>query len=308
MMMAYEVIGHWPAGDPRWHTARSRGIGASEIAAVLGESPFQSALELWSVKTGAIPQRDLSGVEAVEWGHRLEPVIIDAYRDRTGRTARADGRTLRSLEHQWALCTLDGWTAGDSGDEHPLEIKAVGLARSEEWEEGPPEHYRLQLQHQMLVTGARVATIAALIGGQRLVWCDVERDETTIRKIAHQGERFWRLVESRTPPEVDGSESSRRALAALYPTDDGETIVLDGGAIDAFDELEEIARLEKELEGRKRLAENTVKAALGNATRGVLMNGAEFTWKTQSMPERVLAASSYRVLRRKAPKKERKVA
>ena len=64
----------------------------------------------------------------------------------------------------------------------------------------------------MLVTGAPKATIACLLGGQRLVWCDVERDEETIRRIIYHGERFWRAVQERTPPAPDGTESAKRAL------------------------------------------------------------------------------------------------
>jgi putative phage-type endonuclease len=288
------VVCHTTA--PGWLAARLTGIGASEIASVLGESPWKSALELWGEKTGSIASADLSGSEAVEWGHRLEPVILVAYAERSGRAAAPSGELLRCEQHPWALVTLDGVTS-DGEASWPLEIKAVGAARGDEWADGPPAHYRLQLQHQMLVTGAQRATIAALIGGQKLVWADVARDEQTIRRIVYHGERFWRLVEAGTPPEPDGSESAKRALLRLSPQDDGSTIALPGDLIDVLDELEEIKSVLSKLEAAKLEHENRLRAALGAATRGVLADGRAVSWKSQTMPERVLRASTTRVLR-----------
>ena len=46
---------------------------------------------------------DLRDIEAVQWGHKLEPVIIEAYQERTDRPVRRDGRLLRSRQYPWAL-------------------------------------------------------------------------------------------------------------------------------------------------------------------------------------------------------------
>ena len=105
----YEVVCR--ADDPRWLEHRKSGIGASEAAGLIGASPWISQLELYALKTGAKPPKDLSGVEVVDWGHRLEPVIITAFRDRTGRFVDHGGLLLRSKRHPWALATLDAWCA-----------------------------------------------------------------------------------------------------------------------------------------------------------------------------------------------------
>jgi putative phage-type endonuclease len=120
----YEVVCDTSDRD-EWLRPRDSGIGASEIASVLGESPFASAIELYATKTGRY-SRDLSEVEAVYWGNKLESAIIEAYSDRTGRQTRKAGHLLRSTEHPWALCTLDGetWQTA-ANDAWPLEIKNV---------------------------------------------------------------------------------------------------------------------------------------------------------------------------------------
>ncbi len=290
----YEVICD-VSGRDAWLAERAQGIGASEIAAVLGESPWQSPVELYAEKIGSY-SRDLSDSEPVFWGLRLEASIIEAYAERTRRHTRKAGLLLRSIEHPWALCTLDGETWTDGAEPWPFEVKNVSSFKGDEWVDGPPEHYRLQVMQQMLVTGAQKATIAALLGGQRMVWCDVHRDDITIRRIIHHGSRFWERVQRRDMPNPDGSEGTRKALQALYPDGKG-TVALPATALDAADELELVREKLRDLEARKGTIENTVRAALGDAEMGILPDGRHFSWKLQHRKAATIAASSFRVLR-----------
>lgn len=285
-----------------WLRLRGTGIGASEIAAVLGESPWMSAIELYTEKLDRY-RRDLDDVEAVYWGNKLESPIIEAYAERTGRGTRKAGKLLRSSVHPWALCTLDGetWEAANDVEAWPFEVKNTSSFKADEWADGPPPHYYHQVQQQMLVTGAAKATIAALIGGQRMVWADVPRDEIAIRRIVYQGERFWDRVLRRDVPAPDGTESARRALQALYPQGSG-TIVLPGTAGAAVDRLEVIKLEQKRLGDERDVIENTLRAALGDAELGVLPDRRSVSWKLQHRKESVMPASSFRVLRLHQPK------
>lgn len=298
-MRPYVIVGHVDDRE-EWLDRRADGIGASEIAAVLGESPWMSPLALYAAKIGAY-ERDLSDSEPVYWGQKLEAPIIEAYSERTGRRTRKAGLLLRSLQHPWALCTLDGETSADGVTWWPLEVKNTSSFKAEDWENGPPPHYYLQTQQQILVTGSSKATICALIGGQRMVWCDVPRDEATIRKIVYHGSRFWERVVSRDVPMPDGSRSSRDALAALYPEGKG-VVVLPATAGDAADEIEAMKEQRRELDRRIELAENVVKASLGEAEIGALPDGRSFSWKLQHRKECVMKATSFRVLRLHQPK------
>jgi putative phage-type endonuclease len=294
----------------RWKQLRRSGLGASEIAAVLGESPWLSATELYAIKTGASEgDPSLDEAEHVYWGNQLEASIIEGYQHRTGRPVRRHAVLLRSVEHPWALCTLDGETGNEGGEPAwPLEIKNIGMHKAAEWEEGPPRHYLLQLQQQMLVTGAEKATAAALIGGQRLVWCDVERDEVEIRRIKRAGAIFWeQCVEAGVCPKPDGSDSASRALAALYRSPNPEAFVQMGGdMLELDDELVGLKNARRAIEKRAAEIENLIKAAIGKAERGVLPNGATYSWKEQTRAAYAVDESTYRVLRRHASAEEKR--
>lgn len=302
MTKPYDVVTHSSEAD--WLDARKTGIGASEMSAVLGLNPWKSALELYAEKTGAIEPEDLSNVEAVEMGLLLEPVIIARYRSKSGRWADRDGHLLRSREHPWATCTLDGRTAETEmalEDARPLEVKTTSAFRSEDWLDGPPEPYRVQVQHQLLVTGADVATIACLIGGQKLAWCDVPRDETLIRKIIFHGQMFWERVQQRTPPDADGP-GAQRALRGIYPVDDGQTIELPRELLDVLDELDNVKTETKAQEAKRAALEARIQQAMGNASRGIILGGATVTWKSQTRKATSLPETTFRVLRISRPK------
>jgi len=290
--MTYDVI---PCDDREdWLEKRTAGIGASEMAAVMGLSKWRSAYELALEKMGEIPPVDPSDVEAIEWGHKLEPIIIQTFGERTGRLVRPSGQLLRSREHPWAQCTLDAWTLEPSEVEllsieevaankarwQPLEAKTHSAYQIADWADGAPEPYFIQVQHQLLVTGASRGAIACLIGGARFVWQDIPRDERMIRRIIWHGERFWQRVIDRDPPEPDGSESAARAIARHYPEDDGSEVVLSEDLACYADEIVRLRAEARTTEAALRASEARIRLAMGAAERGFVAD-FQITLRTQ---------------------------
>ncbi len=280
MTEAYEIV---CSSDDRekWLAHRKSGIGASEIAAVFGESSWMSAVELYAIKIGAEPDPDLSDNERVYWGAKLEPAIIDGYKDRTGRPVKRSALLLRSRTEPWAMCTLDGLT-GIHEPEWPLEVKNAWGGNAGEWTEGPPRHYYLQVQQQLLVTGAPRATVACLLGGNRLVWCDIERDDVELRRISLMGRIFWNeCVEAGISPKPDGSESAKRGLCALYPHAENAIVKLSADYDQLYEELSELKQQQRAIEKRREEIENQFRAALGSASKAVLPSRNTITWNEQ---------------------------
>jgi predicted phage-related endonuclease len=266
-----------------------------------------SPLKVYLEKTGEIEPEDLSDVEAIEWGHVMEPVIAERYARRTGRhieRGRA-GRfqVLRSVDHPWALCSLDFWTAeNDNSPRRPLEVKNVSAFLAEDWLNGPPDYYLAQIQQQLLVTGATKATSALCLGGNRLLWCDVPRDEEMIRKIIYHGSRFWQRLLNRERPEVDGSEATKAALARLHPIDDGSVKVMPATLLETVYDWRRLKDEAKALTKKITLRESQIKEEIGEAQRGVFPSGEQVSWKTQTTRAHQVSESTFRVLRFHEPK------
>ena len=164
--MTCYTVATGPERSPEWHELRGTGIGASEIAAVLGESKWASPLTVYLEKIGEMEPEEQT--EPMLWGLKLERIICDelASRADVAITARSPG-LLRSTEHTWALASPDAMTY----DDEPVEAKNLAWGyREDEWEEALPAQYYLQCQQQMLVTGAPRCLFGAVTHGQRLVW------------------------------------------------------------------------------------------------------------------------------------------
>jgi putative phage-type endonuclease len=289
--------------EPEWLSQRFAGIGASEVGCLVGMDHRSSPLKLFLEKTGVVQPEDLSDIEAIRWGHRMEPVIAAEFRERTGRVVirGRKGRycVLRSKAHPWALASLDFWTGPGANDPvWPLEVKNANAFRAEDWLNGTPDYHIAQLHQQMLVTGSARATSAVCIGGNKLAWCDVERDETLIRKLIFAGEKFWQRVQLKDPPEPDGSQATREVLAKLYPASDGKTVVLPAALEDAIYEWRRMKAAASANDKEIRRLEHAIQATLGESERGVIPStGDEVSWKSQSVKEHTVKASSFRVLR-----------
>lgn len=207
-----------------WLAVRKQGIGGSDAAAAIGLSPYKSQLELWLEKTGRdqnLPKVDPNDDSSpMYWGTLLEPIVAAHYTRRTGLKVRKVNAVLQHPDNDkpWMLANIDREVLG-SAEVSILECKTAGLYGAKHWKEGVPEYVRLQVHHQLAVTGKQAADVAVLIAGQELQIHRIHRDETLIAQMVELERQFWAYVESDTPPPADGSESADMALRALYPSD-----------------------------------------------------------------------------------------
>jgi len=185
-----------------------------------------------------------------------------------------------------------------------LEVKNVDVSKGRLWEDTqePPIEYMVQVQHQLMVTGAKWGSIAALVGGNRFMWADIPRDEELIAMIRTLEIEFWNRVLTQDPPPVDGSQSTKELLARLYPKDTGEVIELPVDALEwDAQRLQADAHI-KEWKAKKDEAENKLRAALGDATVGLVSGGLSYSLKYQKRRAHQVAESEFRVLRRHGAK------
>lgn len=260
-----------------WLEQRRQGIGGSDVAAVLGISKYKSPIALWLEKTGMVESEDISDVEAVYWGTTLEDVVAREFERRTGKRVKRKNAMLFHPEHPFMLANVDRLVVGEKAG---MECKTAGIYQADKWDgDEIPDAYFLQCQHYMAVTGFKKWYIAVLIAGQRFIWKEIAREDNLIKAIVDQEAAFWRLVENRIRPEVDGSEASAKVLKEMLPRSNGQTVEL-GSEADfwirqyrmACSNLEEQERFKME-------AENKLKDMLGENETG---NSSEGTviWKS----------------------------
>ncbi|MBO0813815.1 MAG: YqaJ viral recombinase family protein, partial [Actinobacteria bacterium] len=159
------------AADAEWHAWRGRGIGSSDIAGLLGLSPWSSPYSVWLEKVGGGGQRE---TERMRWGRAFENEILDEAARRLGVVIAARQVAATHPRYEWARATLDATYAEQPGaaEAGALEAKMTGDPR---WAE-VPAYYWVQVQWQMEVRQLPACWVAALHGGSRLSLWLVQRD------------------------------------------------------------------------------------------------------------------------------------
>ena len=151
-----------------WLEWRRNGIGASEVAGVLGLSPWQSPWSIWAEKTGLIPGAGVT--EAMEFGLMAEVMLKQYFEKRTGLYVAGEQTWCAKPGDEWMRCTVDGFVldpevSGRPPDTFDLAAStAVYEAKTTSeppWDE-VPTHYACQAQWQMAVTGMPVCWFGVL--------------------------------------------------------------------------------------------------------------------------------------------------
>jgi putative phage-type endonuclease len=284
-----------------WLAERAKDITSTEIAAVLGISPYATAFEVWQRKAGKIDD-SFADSERARWGRRLEPAIAQGLAEDYGLDARPlGGCYMRHPIVPRMGASFDFEVADRARPELGwglLEIKNVDAGVfARDWldlgdgEREAPPHIEAQVQHQLAVSGRRWAAIGVLVGGNRAYLLRRERDEDAIAAICEEVRRFWRSIEEGNCPAPDWRRDLE-ALRQLYAKTDA-TATLDDDArarladlLPRFDAARAAAKAAKEAEDA---AKAELLALLGPVERVTIgewtITAKTITRKAYTVPE-----------------------
>lgn len=269
-----------------WLALRKTGIGGSDVAALLGMSRYTSPYELYLEKRGELPEfpRPEFLERAAKWGHFHEPLIAEEFARQHGVKTRRIG-LVRHVTDSWRLANLDRQVHGCPDGPCLLEIKNRSAYKAGEWgdsgdPDGVPDSEALQTHHYLGVTGYGHAHVGVLINGNDDRYYRIERDERLIGDLVAMEAAFWQRVQDGDPPPVDGSDASTELLARLWAGDDAaEKVVSPAQVAPLLAEIEAVKAQSAELDTRLALAQNTLRALLGDAEVAIADGETAFTWK-----------------------------
>jgi len=206
------LLGNFENNTPEWHELRNRPgvISGSEIGAILGLSPFTSAVTLWAEKTGRI-SRDVVGNTAMRLGQLVEPAIRTLYKEQHPDHVVEEVGTYASTHASWMHANPDGVCLDANGEGYILEIKHTATF----WD-AVPEHYKAQVFWYMYVFELKRAVFAVVNAGRykeyEIVWDDFEWS-AILQKVLEFRERVLTDLQ----PDWDGSDSTYETIRSLAP-------------------------------------------------------------------------------------------
>lgn len=268
------------AEPDKWLQVRKDSIGGSEAAAILGMNPWKSPYQLWLEKTGAAEPEDISDKDVVHFGTLLEPIVAQEFCLREGKKVKKCG-LYRSKQHPFMTASFDRLIVGEQAG---LECKTTSAYKGKDWEDGkiPPSYY-VQCQHYMMVSGLTKWYIACLIGGQKFVTLEIDRDVDDISALMEAETKFWERVQDHVPPDVDGSESCTNALQQKFHGGQVEPVILPVETMELLKRLDELKELEDDVKTQQQDIKNRICAMLGDNEVGMVGDGdaaRKVTWKT----------------------------
>lgn len=261
-----------------WLQLRRKGIGGSDASVIMGKNPYRSILQLWEEKTGKLPVTD-DGNEYTYWGNVMEPIIRKEFMNRTGLKVRQKHAMIFHKDYPYLFADVDGIVTDERGEKCIFEAKTASQYKAEQWEDGVPEEYILQVQHYLEVCGMDKAYIAALIGGNKFVFHTIYRDDELIRNLISREKEFWEgCVLTGTEPVMDDSDATRDYLNQKYSDPIEGSIQLQEDMKSVLAEYQDVDCKIKELEKQKTGFANQIKAAMGEYETGEV-DGTVVSWK-----------------------------
>lgn len=259
---------------------RRTGIGGSDVAAILGLSPYRSALDVFLNKRGDLSESPEN--DAMRWGSILEPVVRQEYSNATGRSVLMPSGMLRHERHQHMLANLDGFT--EDGRIFEAKTARSGDGWGEPGSDEVPQAYLFQVQHYMAITAYPVADIAVLIGGSDFRIYTVEADAELHEMLFDAEADFWRRVVENQPPEP---VSVADAMTLWGKFSNSRSITATADLEHEVRRLRSIKELIAGLEADAEEAKLAIMAALEDADTLVDVSGKPLvTWKATKPVER----------------------
>lgn len=221
--------------DEAWHELRRGGVTASEIAAVMGISPYESPFSLYWRK---VNDWQWEGNEFTRAGQHLEAPIADWFcSSRPELGVECVPGLYAHPARPWQLATPDRLLCDPQMHDNPfpgtayahshpwqvqslLECKWVAYSWDGWGEPGTdeiPVHYRAQCLWQADVMGVDEVHVAALGPGGFRAYL-IQRDETDLQAMRAAGAEFYRRLVEEDPPPLDSHTATIGALKQLYPT------------------------------------------------------------------------------------------
>lgn len=203
------LVGQFEDGSEAWHEARTHGIGGSEVASILGINSFKSRYVLWMEKAGIIPRNEDYN-PLFEWGHRLEPVILQKFAEAHPEYEVLPGASWRNKDRPYQLANPDGrLVCKETGEFKILEVKTsmTGVG----WGTGPndiPAKYVAQVRWYLDTFGWESAWIIVLIGLGDYREYRIYADPAKTVEMRDAAAAFTYSLQNNIAPPIDGGEDT----------------------------------------------------------------------------------------------------
>ena len=271
---------------------RKQGLGASDIAAILGLNPYRTPVDVFLDKIGAT---DNSDSLRLRFGREAEEFVAQEYAKITGQKVVRHNALLKHHDFPNVIGNIDrlvvtnGKVAAHQGQIRTwlgLECKTVGgwAFQQGDWGEAGsdkvPFPYLIQCLTYMELTGCKQWDLAALVGaGERLAIYHIPANPELARKLCAKAQDFWdNHIAKRIPPDPTCSAD----VDKFFPTAEKEQKYASDFDCANVLRLKGIREQEKKLSEEKETLHMHLKSSMGTANELIDPDGKKLaTWNNR---------------------------
>ena len=243
---------------------RKLGIGGSDIAPIMGLSPWSTPLDVYRDKMNpAVIYEEES--EDLKRGARVEKYILQEYCEVNNCSLETNLPPVIDPKYPFMRGNVDAKVLGENVI---VEAKSTKCPIAK-WEEGIPEYYRTQVAYYAMLTNAERVDVPVLFSNWQYAcftyWRDLEY-EARIRQAVID---FWNNhIVAGIPP----APSNPAELQEVYPKlESAKTIKADSGIREKISIWQEAAIKRRELEKQEEKLKIEIQNFMGEA--GILDAG-----------------------------------
>lgn len=284
---------------PDFHAERLKGLGGSDMAAILGLSPYRSAVDVFLEKTGrAAPQE---GTLQMRFGVYAEEFVAREYCEATGRAVQRFTPMLQHADYPMVIGHIDRLVvpAGQKIAAHKREIRtgrllecktasAFAASNAAEWGQSGtdqvPQHYLIQIATYEALTGCAYGDLAVLFGNQELRIYTIQRDLELEREILARAAEWWR---NHVIADVAPEPASEADVLKLFPRDNQREIEATPEVAKAVARLASIKAGIKGLEAEEQAQRDLITAHMAEAAVLRYQGATLATWKAAKESRRI---------------------
>jgi len=226
---------------------RTNYIGGSDIAAILGLSPYRTPLEVWLEKTGQATQRKDS--LPLRFGQYAEEFVAQEYAKSTGQIVIEHPEAFTYLDHPYLVGHIDRFVLLN---EKPLfnqqeklvatkllECKTANPFTQAQWGEAGsdevPMPYLVQCLWYLMLTGCETADLAVLFSNADFRIYTIKKDREVEALLLDKALNFWQEhVQKNIPPPLQNEQDCRILFNQAKP---GKRIEADKKTLAILDSL-----------------------------------------------------------------------
>ncbi len=252
----------------QWLAARREGIGASEVATIVGLNPWETPYQLWRRKVGLDEAKPMSAAMAA--GHILEDGVARYWAEATGRQIIQSSRSdfmFVDPEKPFLRVSPDRtyWLEGEPRNDDNKGILECKTTRMVVDPADLPKHWFAQVQMNLGVAGYTSGSLAWLsaAGGFDFGYQDIKLVPDFFGWLAEETERFWTdCVQGGAEPSAESVKDVLLKYAVHAP---GKVVEADEDLLKLCGDIKAVRAEMDALAARKEELEARLKTAFGDA-------------------------------------------